>query len=112
MESQETKIELNKRGLVDDGVLGYTLKFPNKSILEFGIHQGTRPQKFVIFKVFTYPNEQHKGYATKLLNAFFQIVKKMNGYYEVSHFTKSGKDYIRHVIDKLSKKYDVKVTNL
>lgn len=100
-------ISKTSQGLVDDGVYGYELKSEH-SYLRYG-HNPTN-RIFYLYNIGT-PNQddKNKGYATELLKYFFQLIKQSNGMLDAGSYTTSGMAYIKHVVDRLSKEYNVRL---
>jgi hypothetical protein len=111
MESQ-IKPDLNNitifnQGLVDDGIYGYELKSPT-SYLRYGYEPATKI--FYLYNVATPKIEnQHKGYAKQILEFFFQLIKKNDGTIDPGSYTTSGESYIKHMVERFSKQYGVRI---
>jgi GNAT superfamily N-acetyltransferase len=102
----EPKIKLTRQGLVDDGVYQFKME-SHQSWITFG--KSSNSNTYTIFMIGTSPEFKNQGYATKLLNVFFQMVKKVNGNIMVESYTSAGEIWIRHVIEKLAKKHNVRI---
>lgn len=96
-----------KQGLIDDGIFGYELKSDYSNI-----RYGHNPHQkiFYLYNIWT-PQEEHKnqGHARELLDYFFQIVKMSHGRLNVDSYTTSGLSYVKPMIDRLSKQYNIKL---
>lgn len=100
------RIEITNQGLVDDGIVGYELRSPH-SYLRYG-HE-TRTNVYHFYNIGTNVNDRHKGHATFLIHILFNKIKANNGILNVGHYTKSGEMYIKPVVDRLSKEYEVRI---
>lgn len=100
-------ISKTSQGLVDDGVYGYELKSEH-SYLRYGHDPISR--MFYLYNIGTpNPEDKHKGYAKELLKHFFDIIKQSKGMLDVGSYTTSGMAHIKHVVDRLSKEYNVRL---
>lgn len=104
MESKNSST-LHSLGLIDDGVNGYSLKSEH-SWINFGVDVNNI---FIIYVIETAKDAQNQGHASKLLDTFFQMVKRKNGSIDVGPYTTSGEMYIKPVIEKLAQKYRVRI---
>lgn len=94
-------------GLVDDGITGYELRSP-QSYFRYGYSPTTNI--FFIYNIGTPDvNNRGKGYVKKLIYMFFDIVKEYGGRIDVGTYTPSGEAYIKPVIQRLSKDYNIKL---
>lgn len=100
-------IEHINMGLVDDGVTGYEIRSP-QSYLRYGYSPSTN-----IFSIYNMgtpnPDERGKGYAKQLIQIFFELVKECGGRVDVGTYTASGEKYIRPVMQRFSRQYNVKL---
>ncbi len=93
------------QGLVDDGIFGYEIRSPY-SFIRYGYEPVTRT--FYLYNIMTpNVNDRNQGYATTLLEYFFQVVKQSGGALDTGPYTGSGDDYIKHVVERFSKKYKI-----
>jgi|FAXJ01.1.fsa_nt_gi putative nucleotidyltransferase with HDIG domain len=108
IESQDpNQSVLFKKGLVDDGVWEYELKSP-KSYLRYRHEPDTKI--FYLDNIGT-PNQgdKNKGYSKALLETFFQLISGQGGVLDPGTYTTSGNAYIKHVVERLSKQYGVRL---
>ena len=108
IESQDpNKAVLFPQGLVDNGIMGYELK-SLKSYIRYRYEPDTKI--FYLDNVGT-PNQDdlNKGYAKALLETFFQLIKGKGGTLDSGPYTTSGMAYIKHVVERLSKQYGVRL---
>lgn len=106
MESPQSKIQIHKQGLVDDGVYGYELE-SEYSWIRFG--RDTSNNVFILYMIGTTETQRNKGYAKKLLEVFFQMIKKVNGSICIGAYTGSGQLYVKPAVEEFSKKYGVRI---
>jgi len=99
--------KINHQGLVDTDINGFEME-SEYSWITFG-RSVSDPRLFIIYMIGTDPKEQGKGHATKLLDYFFAMVNKLKGTVEVESYTAAGEIKIRHVIEKMAKKYNVRL---
>lgn len=102
----EPNIKIEKQGLVDDGIYGYKLVSPY-SWITFG--KSPSNNIFIVFMIGTHDKFRNQGYATKLLDVFFKMIKKANGNIMIESYTSAGEIWIKPVIEKLAKKYGVRL---
>ena len=101
------KAVLFKKGLAGDGVWEYELKSP-KSYLRYRHEPDTRT--FYLDNIGTpIQTDQNKGYAKALLETFFQLIKGQGGALDSGPYTTSGASYVKHVVERLSKPYGVRL---
>lgn len=101
------KCEFTTHGLVDNGIYGYEMRTPTSRI-SYGYEPTTKT--FYLYNIMT-PNtgDRNKGYAKSLLEDFFQLVKHYGGALDVEPYTAAGLSYIKHVVERLSKQYGVRL---
>lgn len=97
--------QIKSKGMVDNGIYGFELS-DGHSWINFGRGVG---HHFIIYMVGTKHDERNQGHATRLLRIFFQMVKKARGTIEIESYTAAGNLYLKHIIDRLSKEYGVRV---
>ena len=98
---------ISKQGLVDDGIYGYELK-SDTSYLRYGYEPASKI--FYLYNIATPSKEdQNKGYAKAILEHFFQMIKQSGGALDAGSYTTSGHAYIEHVVERLSKKYGIRL---
>lgn len=104
-ESHTATIE--KQGLVDDGIYGYQMN-NGYSIIRYGFEPSSKI--FYLYTIST-PNmeDRNKGYAKTLLETFFQLIKRYNGALDVGSYTTSGMSHIKHVVERFSKQYGIRL---
>ena len=56
--------------------------------------------------------DRNKGYAKELLFLFFDIIKNKNGVLDPGFYTVAGEAYIKPIIERLSKEYNIKLVNI
>lgn len=97
--------EFTNQGLVDDGVYGYEMK-SKTSRLSYGYEPTMKI--FYLYSVAT-PNEEdkNKGHSKRLLEDFFQLIKQYGGSLDIGPYTTSGMSYVKHVVERLSKQYNI-----
>jgi hypothetical protein len=100
-------VQITKQGLVDDGIYGYEMESPY-SWVRFGKDTNN---VFIVYAVGTTQTERNKGHATYLLDVFFQLIKKAKGSVCIQSYTAAGEIYIKHIIEKLSQQYGVRIVN-
>jgi hypothetical protein len=94
-------------GLVDDGINGYELKSPY-SFIRYGFEPSSGI--FHLYQINTPELEnRHEGHAKEIMDRFFQTIKNKNGSLNDGPYTSSGTLYIKHVIERLAKKYNVRL---
>ena len=94
-------------GLVDDGITGYEIRSP-QSYLRYGYSPSTNI--FFVYNIGTpNPDDRGHGYAKQLIEIFFDLVKEHDGRIDVGTYTTSGEKYIRPVMQRFSKQYNVKL---
>lgn len=105
--NESEDVNVSRQGLIDVGVYGYMLTSP-KSYISYGFEPDTKI--YHLYMVQT-PNESdtNKGYAKALLERFFQIIKKSGGALDVGPYTTSGFAFVKHVIERLAQKYNVRL---
>jgi putative nucleotidyltransferase with HDIG domain len=98
---------LFNKGIVGDGVWEYELKSP-KSYLRYRHEPDTKI--FYLDNIGT-PNQddKNKGYAKALLETFFQLIKGQGGTLDSGTYTTYGNSFIKHVVERLSKQYGVRL---
>ena len=98
---------LFKKGIAGDGIWEYELKSPH-SYLRYRHEPDTKT--FYLDNIGT-PNEgdKNKGYAKALLETFFQLIKGQGGALDSGPYTTSGTAYVKHVVERLSKQYGVRL---
>jgi N-acetylmuramoyl-L-alanine amidase len=104
-ESAEVSVE--KQGLIDDGIYGYQMS-NDYSWMRYGYEPSRRV--FYLYSIAT-PNadDQNKGHAKALLESFFQLIKRYGGALDAGSYTASGMAYIKHVVERFSKQYGVRL---
>jgi 8-oxo-dGTP pyrophosphatase MutT (NUDIX family) len=97
--------EFINKGLVDDGIFGYEMR-SKKSFISYGYDPAYK--LFYLYNIMT-PNEAdtNKGHAKRLLEDFFQLIKQYGGALDIGPYTAAGVSYIKHVVERLSKEYNV-----
>lgn len=105
MQENLDTISIVKQGLVDDGVYGYEMR-NLFSRLRYGYEPSTKT--FYLYNITT-PNQENrnKGSAKELLESFFQLIKQYGGALDSGPYTGLGMNYIKHVVERLSKQYSV-----
>jgi len=99
--------EITKQGLVDDGIYGYEIKSTH-SYLRYGFEPTSRA--FYLYNIGTLdPDERNRGYAKAILEFFFQMIQKAGGTLHIDSYTASGERYIKHIVDRLSQQYKVRL---
>ncbi|HOT88113.1 MAG TPA: cell wall hydrolase [Bacteroidales bacterium] len=108
IETQDlNQITIQKKSLVGDGIWEYELKTP-KSYLRYRYEPVARI--FYLDNICTPKQEdKNKGYAKSLLESFFRLIKKYGGVLDTGPYTTSGTSYIKHVVERLSKQYGVRI---
>lgn len=108
IESQDPhQVVLFKKGLADNGVWEYELKSP-KSYLRYRHEPATRI--FYLDNIGTpVETDKNKGYAKALLETFFQLIKSQGGALDSGPYTTSGMSYVKHVVERLSQQYGVRL---
>ena len=108
IESQDPhQAVLFKKGLAGDGIWEYELKSP-KSYLRYRHEPDTKI--FYLDNVGTpYQEDKNKGYAKALLETFFQLIKGQGGALDSGTYTTSGNAFIKHVVERLSQQYGVRL---
>ncbi len=103
----ETDVKIRPMGLEDEGIHGYEMTSPF-SYVRYALEPTT--QTYYIRNIGT-PKEEDKnrGHATFLLDRFFQMVKQSNGVVNVDSYTTSGRLFLKHVIEGLARKYNVRL---
>lgn len=98
---------ISSQGLIDNGIYGYEMKSDNSRI-RYGYEPNSKI--FYLYSIAT-PNvdDQNKGYAKALLETFFQLIKQYGGALDAGSYTTSGTAYIKHVVERLSKQYHVRL---
>jgi hypothetical protein len=107
MEPNKPNVKLDRQGLIDKDVIGFEMN-SEYSWITFG-RSVSDPRLFIIYMVGTADKERKQGHATQLLNYFFAVVKKIGGMVKVESYTAAGEVRIRHVIERLAKKYNVRL---
>lgn len=98
-------IVITPQGLINDGINGYEMRSPY-SFIRYGHEPSTN--MFYIFNVGTIPEYRHKGYATALLENLFQHMSEhKRAALDEGTYTGSGEDYIKPVVEKFSKQYNI-----
>lgn len=94
-------------GLIDVGVYGYKLTSPYSSIT-YGYEPSSKV--FYLYMVRT-PREQdlNKGHSKSLLEKFMQMIQKQGGALDQGSYTTSGMAFVKHVIERLAKQYNVRL---
>jgi 8-oxo-dGTP pyrophosphatase MutT (NUDIX family)/spore germination cell wall hydrolase CwlJ-like protein len=100
-------IEIINQGLIDDDIYGYELKSPY-SYLRYG-HEPSSKTYYILNIGTPKEEDKHKGYASQLLNKLFKIISDSRGNIDAGSFTTSGQDFIKPVIDRLSKQFGVRI---
>lgn len=98
---------VTKKGLVDDGVWAYEMRSP-EAFIRYRFEPASKT--FYLDNIST-PNvdDRNKGYAKALLESFFQLIKQYGGALDAGSYTTSGMAYIKHVVERLSKQYGVRL---
>lgn len=105
--SEAVNATISKQGLIDDGIYGYEMKSPH-SYLRYGYEPASKI--FYLYNITTPVfQDKNKGYAKALLESFFQLIKQYGGALDSEPYTTSGMAYIKHVVERLSKKYNVQL---
>ena|GEM_PF-762073 len=100
-------IKISKLGMIGDGIFEYEMESLH-SIISYRYEPDTKT--FYLDTIETSNQEdQHKGYATALLESFFNLVHQYGGVLDVGSYTDSGMNFIRPVIERLSIKYRVRL---
>lgn len=102
----QTQFHNKSMGLEDEDTFGYELR-SDYSWIRYSHTPSSR--LFSIQKVGTDLAHQNQGHAKAILDHFFRMVKRANGAVEVDSYTGSGRNYIKHVIEKLGELYKVRV---
>lgn len=97
---------ISKQGLVDDGIFGYEMTTP-QSRVRYGYEPSSKI--FYLYNIATNPDERNQGHAKALLEHFFQLIKSYGGTLDPGSYTGSGMAYIKHVVERLSKQYNVRL---
>ena len=101
------KVSVVPQGLIDNGIYGYEMK-SSKSRLSYGYEPASNT--LYLYSIATPVfQDKNKGYAKELLESFFQLIKQYNGALDSGTYTTSGMVYIKHVVERFSKKYGVKL---
>ncbi len=101
----EGGVTILRQGLVDDGVYGYEMK-SSHSYLRYEYEPARKT--FYLRNIGTpNPEDRNKGYARDLLESFFQLIKQYGGALDSAAYTTSGMAYIKHVVERFSRKYNV-----
>lgn len=94
-------------GIEDVDTVGYEINSPH-SYLRYAYNQNTNT--FYLRNIGTpNPNDKHKGYAKELLDVFLRLIKARNGALDPGTYTVSGNAYIKHVVERLAKVYNVRL---
>lgn len=98
---------VSKKGLVDDGVWAYEMRSP-QAFIRYRYEPATKT--FYLDNIST-PNvdDRNKGYAKALLESFFQLIKQYGGALDAGSYTTSGMAYIKHVVERFSQQYGVRL---
>lgn len=101
------EITTSKQGLVDVGTYGYKLQSPY-SFISYGYEPSSK--LFHLYMVQT-PQESdtNQGNAKRLLEYLFQTIKRTGGALDVGTYTTSGFAFLKHVIERLAKQYNVRL---
>lgn len=106
-EGAEASYSMRKTGLEDEGIYGYELRSKH-SYLRYGYEPAAKI--FYLYSIQTPEwEDRNKGYAKALLESFFQIIKQSGGALDTGSYTTSGMAYIKHVVERLSKQYGVRL---
>lgn len=96
-----------KRGIVGDGVFEYEMRSP----FSFIRYKFSPNQKLFYFDMIGTPRQedQGQGYASAIMETFFQMVKENGGMLDCDTYSTSGMEKIKPSIERLAKQYRVRL---
>lgn len=105
--NNKLNVKIHSHGLVDDDTNEYEMT-SDHSWVKFG-RSISNPRAFTLHMIGTTEKKQGEGHASRLLDYFFAMMKRVGGTVKTGAYTAAGEIKIRHVIERLAKKYNVRL---
>lgn len=105
--SESDDIKLTKQHLTSVDTYRYEIISPY-SYLNFSYDENTRVFSVNMIRT-TKIEDRNKGYSKLILKYLFDLIKLNNGTLDTGDYTGPGQLYVKHVIERLAKHYNIKL---